>query len=243
MEKHIVTAEKLVFGGESLARIQGEVSRSKVLFLPDLIPGEVAEVEIIESRKDFDKGRVLSILEPSPHRIQPECPYYADCGGCNMLHIEGSFQVELRKQALQDSFQREGVAIPEIDTVTGKSLDYRCRMQLTEGGLQRRGRTGAAVPIDKCLCGTDEINGWLQNLPADRCHKGRIQLFGDARVQDSEKVLFAATEKEGVRLQVSGKSRRKVQDKVQRRFSGTSASPWWSIIVMPLRSPNRIYMG
>ena len=56
----VVTAEKLVFGGDSLAEPQD--GSGKVLFLPGLIPGEVAQVEIISSHKDYDRGKILSIL-------------------------------------------------------------------------------------------------------------------------------------------------------------------------------------
>ena len=88
----VVIAEKLVFGGESLARPKDEHFGSKVLFVPGLIPGEVAQVEVVSNHKDYDRGRIISILEPSPHRIEPVCSYYSACGGCNQLHVAADFQ-------------------------------------------------------------------------------------------------------------------------------------------------------
>lgn len=223
MSSIIITAEKPVFGGDSLAWIEG-----KALFLPGLIPGEVAQVEIVSSQKDYDRAKVLSILEPSPHRVTPSCPYYASCGGCNMLHVEGKFQRELRRQVLQDIFQREGVDIPSIEIVAAETLGYRCRMQLNDGGLQERGKSKATIPIASCACATAEINSWLQQVPPEQraqYHPGRIQIFGDKRVCGGQQVLWASIQKPQNSLQVTGKSRRKVQDKVRRRFSGTVASP------------------
>lgn len=223
----VVTAEKLVFGGDSLAEPQN--GSGKVLFLPLLIPGEVAQVEIVSSHKDYDRGRVLSILEASPHRIEPACPYYTQCGGCNMLHISPDFQVQLRKQVLQDIFQREAVTIPPVEAVRGRDFGYRCRMQLTDGGLQQRGMNKNPIPITQCPCGTAEINSWLQQIPPQQRAKGRIQLFGDQRMQGNPKVIFADT---GANAndklsgpKITGKTNRKIKDKVKHRFSGTSLSP------------------
>lgn len=225
MADFIVTAKKLVFGGDSLAESVDD--SGKVLFLSGLIPGEVAQVEIISSHKDYDRGRIISILEPSPHRIEPVCPYYSQCGGCNMLHVTPDFQVELRKQVLQDIFQREGITIPPLEAVCGGNLGYRCRMQLTNGGLQQRGMNKNPILITQCPCGTAEINNWLQQTPPQQRGNGRIQLFGDQRIQDEKKVLFADNEKSSNQAgpKITGKTNRKIKDKVKHRFSGTSLSP------------------
>ena len=185
-------------------------------------------MELVSRQKDYDRAQVLSILEPSPHRITPACPYYSSCGGCTMLHVEGEFQRELRRQVLQDLFQREKIVIPAIDIVAAETLGYRCRMQLHDGGLLERGKGKAVIPITSCACATAEINSWLQQIPPEQRaqhHPGRIQIFGDRRVCGGQQVFWASTQKSQNSLQVTGKSRRKVQDKVRRRFSGTVASP------------------
>lgn len=237
MTNLVVIAEKLVFGGESLARPKDEDFGSKVLFVPGLIPGEVAQVEIVSNHKDYDRGRIISILEPSPHRIEPVCSYYNACGGCNLLHVAADFQVHLRKQVLQDIFQREEVKIPPVEVVSGNDLGYRCRMQLTDGGLQQRGKNKNPICINHCPCGTKKINQWLKQTEEKQRSRGRIQLFGDDRVQSHQGALWASTERENTGLQVSGKSKRKLQDKVKRRFSGTSFSPD-STCVVQLNPPN-----
>jgi len=224
MSRLIVTAEKLVFGGDCLARIKGESSDGKVIFVSGLIPGESAEIEIIASKKNFHRGKLVSILEPSSHRVAPPCSYYPECGGCNLLHVSSDFQVTLRQQVLEDIFQREGIPIPVLQTLGGEPLGYRCRMQLTNGGLQQRGKAHSPIPITNCPCGTAEINRWLQQVPFEQRHQGRIQIFGDSRIQSEDKFFWASTEKEKAVLQVTGKTSRKLQDKVKRRFSGTSLS-------------------
>ena len=186
MTNLVVIAEKLVFGGESLARPKDENFGSKVLFVPGLIPGEVAQVEVVSSHKDYDRGKIISILEPSPHRVEPVCSYYNVCGGCNLLHVATDFQVHLRKQVLQDIFQREEVKIPSVEVISGNDLGYRCRMQLTDGGLQQRGKNKNPVCISHCPCGTKAINHWLTQTTEKQRSRGRIQLFGDDRVQSHQ---------------------------------------------------------
>ena len=68
--KTIIT-EKMVFGGDCLAKIEG-----KNVFVPFALPGEKLEVEIVESKKDYDIARIVNIIEPSQKRIKPVCEYY-----------------------------------------------------------------------------------------------------------------------------------------------------------------------
>ncbi len=224
MSAVIATAERPLFGGDCLARERG-APHGKVLLVPGLIPGEVALVEIVLSRRNYDRARVLSVLEPSPHRVQPACPYHAICGGCSMLHVEGQFQVELGRQVLEDIFLREGLEVPPIQAVTEASLGYRCRMQLTNGGLQGRGGGREVVPITACPCATPEINRWLEQVPPEQRQSGRLQVFGDRRVCGEGKVLWALTQREDKGPRVTGRSRRRLTDKVRRRFCGTLPSP------------------
>ena len=97
----IIIAEKIVSGGDSLAKING-----KAVFVPQLLPGEKAEIEIVESHKDYDRGKVIKILEKSPVRRDPPCSYYGICGGCNLQIADDEAQKQIRLQILQDCFRR-----------------------------------------------------------------------------------------------------------------------------------------
>ena len=86
-----IITDKMVFGGKSLGKING-----KNVFVPYAVPGEKLEIEITEEKKDYDNARIVSVIESSPHRVEPACRYYGKCGGCNMMHIDSEFQKELR---------------------------------------------------------------------------------------------------------------------------------------------------
>ena len=87
-----VIAEKMVFGGSCLAKID-----NKNVFIPFAVPGEKLEIEITKSYRDYDEAKIVNILEASPKRVQPACPLYQKCGGCNLMHIDYEYQTELKK--------------------------------------------------------------------------------------------------------------------------------------------------
>ena len=95
MKTATITAEKMVFGGDCISRIDG-----KTVFVPLAVPGEKLEVEITQDAGDYYKARILNVLKPSPYRTIPFCPLYGKCGGCNMQHITNEYQTELRKSIL-----------------------------------------------------------------------------------------------------------------------------------------------
>ena len=171
--KTIIT-EKMVFGGDCLAKIEG-----KNVFVPFALPGEKLEVEIVESKKDYDIARIVNIIEPSQKRIKPVCEYYTKCGGCNLMHIDYDYQIELRKQILADCFTRNKIEVGEIDFIAGDSLNYRARFQLHDGCLEAK-RSNEKIFIKKCAVAQSSINEYLGNTNLDQRPKGRCHIFGSS---------------------------------------------------------------
>ena len=142
----------MVFGGDCIAKIDG-----KTVFVPYAIPGEKLEVEIVRECRDYSVGRIMEIIEPSPHRTEPFCSHYGTCGGCNMQHISEEFQRELRASILEDAFRREGLEIPGVKVISGPSKGYRSRFQFHDGGLMRK-MSNEIIPVENCPCADGEIN-------------------------------------------------------------------------------------
>ena len=176
MEKITVIPEKMVFGGSCLAKVNG-----KNVFIPYAIPGEKIEISIKKSFRDYDIAEIEKVIEPSVHRQLPFCPLYGKCGGCNMQHIDIDFQRELRKQMLADCFEREGINVPEIETISGEPANYRSRIQLTDGGLNEK-QSNNILKLDFCPIATDEINSYLKNVSQEQRPLGRVHFFGDKRI-------------------------------------------------------------
>ncbi|HXI10549.1 MAG TPA: TRAM domain-containing protein, partial [Thermodesulfobacteriota bacterium] len=80
--EHIVEITALAFGGSGVGRIGG-----KVVFVPFTAPGDRVRVRLVVEKKGFSEGVVSEILEPSPLRVEPPCPVFGVCGGCDWQHI------------------------------------------------------------------------------------------------------------------------------------------------------------
>lgn len=120
--------QSMAFKGYGIARVDG-----KVLFVPYSATGDKAQVEIIEEKKDYSIGRLSKILEPSPWRVDPPCPYFGVCGGCQWQHIDYSLHGELKREILKETLKRIG-GMKEIPSVTvspsPEPYGYRVRVQL-----------------------------------------------------------------------------------------------------------------
>ena len=109
-----VTIEKMIYGGDGLGRLlQAAASakpalagspdesgsrnsrareRGKAVFVPFVLADEALEVEIVEQRPGFARGKAVSLLSTSPQRVEPGCPYFGRCGGCQYQHASYQHQ-------------------------------------------------------------------------------------------------------------------------------------------------------
>lgn len=223
METEILTVEKMVAGGDCMGKING-----KNVFVPYAIPGEKYEVEITKSTRDYDYARIVKILEKSNHRVEPFCKNYGKCGGCNLQHIDSEYQKELRKQILREAFEREGLKVPEIEIISGQEKNYRCRIQLTNGGFNEK-ESNNVIELDECPIATNEINEYLKNTPQKFRPRGRVHIFADNRVQNPNHILIAdEISKSQGEIKISGageKRKSKVKAKKNVHFKGTMQTP------------------
>ncbi len=114
-----VKFEKMVYGGDCLGRL----ADGRAVFVPFVLPGESAEIEITESKERFARGRMVKLVEESPDRITPPCPYFSICGGCSYQHLGYAQQLDLKKDLVRDQLERIGklTDLPEI-SITGSPL-------------------------------------------------------------------------------------------------------------------------
>jgi 23S rRNA (uracil1939-C5)-methyltransferase len=98
-----VKIEKLVYGGEGLAHEGGET-----IFVPFVLPSEEAEIEIVERQKKLLRGRLTELLKASPLRVDPRCPHFGICGGCDYQHIPYDAQLEIKQEILRETLRRIG---------------------------------------------------------------------------------------------------------------------------------------
>ena len=96
------TAELLIhdiaFGGKGVARDEG-----KAVFIPFTIEGERVTAQIVREKKQFAEGELVELLEPSPERVAPACPYFGRCGGCSYQHISYAHQLEIKAKQVEQA--------------------------------------------------------------------------------------------------------------------------------------------
>lgn len=99
--------EKLVYGGDGLARLPGdEHGPGKAVFVPFVLPGEKVEASLAASRPGFVRAQFDRVLQPSTERVEPGCPYFTRCGGCHYQHIDHAAQLRYKAEILRETLRR-----------------------------------------------------------------------------------------------------------------------------------------
>jgi 23S rRNA (uracil1939-C5)-methyltransferase len=161
-----VTAERLAFGGFAVARHEG-----LVLFVPFGAPGDRLRVEVTEVDKKFARARVLEVLEPSPHRRQPRCRHFGECGGCQFQHVDYQTQVAAKREFVRDALVRTGgFDWPEPVAVhQAGEWGYRARTQLKVEHRRvgfHRPFSNSVLEIEECPVLAPELEQSLPQLRA-----------------------------------------------------------------------------
>lgn len=96
--------EKLTYGGDAMGRLND----GRAVFVPFGLPGELVRVRLVEEKKNFARGELLEVLEPSLKRIGARCRHFGECGGCHYQHMPYEAQLEAKTEILRDQLQRIG---------------------------------------------------------------------------------------------------------------------------------------
>jgi 23S rRNA (uracil1939-C5)-methyltransferase len=79
------------------------------IFIGGALPGEKVKVRVTKVKKTFAEGELLQVLEAHPERIDPVCPHFESCGGCQLQHISYGEELKLKQQQVEDQLQRIGL--------------------------------------------------------------------------------------------------------------------------------------
>ncbi len=161
-----VYIEKVVAGGRGLGRL----ADGMVVMVPAVLPGEQVLVQVQRRKKHFWECYARSIQKESEHRVEPPCPVYSTCGGCDFQHVSYEEQVRLKQEILKEHLVRGHLVKSAEDTasflqdpvVCQEPFGYRLRVRLHR---DRQGQIGIyrsnshhVIPITNCLIADKEIN-------------------------------------------------------------------------------------
>lgn len=166
----ILRPDRVAAGGDAIAR---EPS-GRVVFVAGALPGESVRVRIVSAKRDFARGVVVEVLDPSPDRVVPPCPFVAGgCGGCSWQHVTTARQRALKTEIVADALRRIG-RLAEPVVVAGPSLPdvgFRTTVRVAAGAGGRVGFRAAAstrvVPVTTCLVTHPRL---AELLPGLRLH-------------------------------------------------------------------------
>jgi len=183
-----ITIDRLAFGGSGFGRIDG-----KACFIPYTAPGDVAEIAITRSKSSYSDGRLEEIKKPAACRVQPVCPVFGSCGGCNWQHISYEEQCLQKEQIFADMLWRSArLEAAKIEPMlrADSPFAYRQRIQLkvnfTAGklsvGFHRTGSHFVVDIADCCPIAMPALNSALAEvrnlilLSADPGHISQVDL-------------------------------------------------------------------
>jgi 23S rRNA (uracil1939-C5)-methyltransferase len=127
--------EKYTYGGDAMGRLDD----GRAVFVPSGLLGERVRVRLTEEKKNFARGTIIDILEPSKDRIVAKCKHFGECGGCHYQHLPYKEQLKAKTEILRDQLIRIGkIENPPVQTMVASphEWNYRNHVQfhLTEEG-------------------------------------------------------------------------------------------------------------
>jgi len=108
----------------------------KVIFIENVIPGDVVDVRLLKSKKDWAEGYPLTFHHLSPERVTPFCTHFGDCGGCQWQMVSYEQQLIFKQKQVQDTLQRIGkIPMPDLLPIIGavENRYYRNKLEYTFG--------------------------------------------------------------------------------------------------------------
>ncbi|CAN0237168.1 unnamed protein product [Ectocarpus sp. 6 AP-2014] len=223
LEELTVRIESLTNLGEGIAR-EGETGW--VVMVPHVIPGELVKCKVFRNHANYSEATLVSVEEPSPDRVEPNCPLFGMCGGCQYQHMSVSMQRDWKKQQVMDCLTRIGGMVdPAVKDTLGTDETYGYRSKLTphydapyQGRVREIGfkkvkfptiyhgvdlgnvNPSKVVDVERCPLATEGINEALP--PARQEARERVQAAFDSG--DGKRVgkrgatlLFRETTEEG----------------------------------------------
>ena len=174
-------------GGEGVARIEG-----MAVFVKGALRGERAEVLVEHIGHSAAWGRIKRLLEPSPARMEPDCPYYGTCGGCQLRHMAYEEELKAKRRRVEDALRRIGGVDLAVSVIHGakNTLRYRNKAQFPavpgpKIGFYKKG-THAVIDVEDCLLQPEAaarlrgaVKAWMlcRGVRAydERGHKGLVR--------------------------------------------------------------------
>ena len=138
LPQYIFKVETLSHEGRGIAHYGTETNhpsekQGKKVFIRYALPGEIVKAQITHQAKKLDEADNIQLLsDPSPYRVEPICPHFGVCGGCNMQHIHPDEQIRLKHNVLKSHLEHFAGLQPEqwLEPLRSTRTDYRHKARI-----------------------------------------------------------------------------------------------------------------
>ena len=178
----IVKIDKLSHDLNGISKING-----KVTFIPNTLPKEVVDIKLIEDKKNYSTGKVLSYIEKNKDRKDNPCPYFSKCGGCSFSGISYQKSLEYKKEVFIDIFKKyTNLDINPNIIASNEEFNYRNKitMKVDKGHLSlTKEESNNLINIDYCYLVNDNINKIIKKLNViDLTGLNEVIIRGDSEI-------------------------------------------------------------
>ncbi|MFT5753034.1 MAG: 23S rRNA (uracil1939-C5)-methyltransferase [Flavobacterium sp.] len=148
----------------------------QVIFIPNVVPGDVVDVQTLKKRKSYFEGKAIKIHKYSEHRTEPECQHFGVCGGCKWQNMKYSQQLFYKNQEVYNNLKRIGkIELPEFEAILGSEKQFFYRNKMEFGFSDSRWMTNeeieSGVEFDnKNALGFHIPRMWDKILDIEKCH-------------------------------------------------------------------------
>ncbi len=169
--------DDIAFGGKGVGRAEG-----KAVFVPFTIEGERVAARVVREKKSFAEAELVRLIEPSPQRVAPPCPYFGRCGGCSYQHMTYEHQLHWKSRQVGQALRRIGkFPEPPLRPIVPSPRAYEYRNRITvhvENGIVGFFRQDAhrLLDIERCAIAAPEVNDELAALRARHPRDGHYTL-------------------------------------------------------------------
>jgi 23S rRNA (uracil1939-C5)-methyltransferase len=221
-----LTIEKLIYGGDGLAHLPADESgKGKAVFVPFVLPGERVDATLRDEKPGFARARLNRVLQPAAGRVEPGCPHFGQCGGCQYQHASYEQQLQIKAGILRETLRR--IAKLEFDDEIrvhpSQPWNYRNRTRMRvwagsstrQGGSETRHHTSefaigyhrfashALLPVRQCPISSPLINRALAEIwklgELEKVPPGVTEIEFFANAEDAELLLEITLAPQGAR--------------------------------------------
>ncbi len=151
---------------------------NKITFVPNTLPSEEVDIKIVLEKSKYNEAVVTKYYKYSDRRVESKCPYYKECGGCDLLHMSYEDTINFKKQKLEDILKKYAGLDTELEIIeNNKPYNYRNKISLKiidgKWGYYK-GNTHEHISINGCLLAEDNINAFINDIDKLDINKGEV---------------------------------------------------------------------